>query len=57
MENGPFEDVSPIEDGIFQPAMLVYQRVGEIPNLVKSKSRLFLDSLIIFFYDLFMISL
>ena len=28
MENGPFDDVFPIENGIFQPAMLVYQRVG-----------------------------
>ena len=27
MEHGPFEDVFPIEDGDFQPAMLVYQRV------------------------------
>ena len=30
---------------------------GPNHRIVKSKSRLFLDSLIIFFYDLFMISL
>ena len=28
IENGPFEDVFPIEMGIFQPAILVYQRVN-----------------------------
>ena len=27
MENGPFEDVAPIENGIFQPAMLDYRSV------------------------------
>lgn len=37
-ENGPFEDVSPIEHGIFQPAMfLVYQsvwsKVGKTHNI------------------------
>ena len=29
MENGPFEDVFPINMVIFQPAMFVYQRVPQ----------------------------
>ena len=30
MENGPFEDVFPIENGVFSIAMLVYQRVPHV---------------------------
>ena len=32
MENGPFEDVFPIENGGYSIAMLVYQRVTLFPS-------------------------
>ncbi len=33
MENGPFEDVFPIEEWGYSIAMLVYQRVNELLRL------------------------